>query len=65
MSLESLETSFPYQFYPQNILQIYVSHFVLIPTLGMDDSGIVPHKVSILTLSANLGIFTLHRAIPE
>ena len=30
-----------------------------------DNSGIVPCKVRILTLSTNLGILTLRRAIPE
>ena len=62
---KSLETSVPYQFYPQNILRIYDSHFVPILTLRTDNSGIVPRKVRILTLSANLGILTLRRAIPE
>ena len=62
---KSLETSVPYQFYPQNILRIYDSHFVTILTLRTDNSGIVPRKVRILTLSANLGILTLRRAIPE
>ena len=62
---KSLETSVPYQFYPQNILRIYDSHFVPILTLHTDNSGIVPRKVRILTLSANLGILTLCRAIPE
>ena len=62
---KSLETSVPYQFYPQNILRIYDSHFVPILTLRTDNSGIVPCKVRILTLSANLGILTLRRAIPE
>ena len=62
---KSLETSVPYQFYPKNILRIYDSHFVPILTLRTDNSGIVPRKVRILTLSANLGILTLRRAIPE
>ena len=48
-----LETSVPYQFYPQNILRIYDSHFVPILTLRTDNSGIVPRKVRILILSAN------------
>ena len=56
---------YQYQFYPQNILRIYDSHFVPILTLRTDNSGIVPCKVRILTLSANLGILTLRRAIPE
>ena len=62
---KSLETSVSYQFYPQNILRIYDSHFVPILTLRTDNSGIEPRKVRILTLSANLGILTLRRAIPE
>ena len=62
---KSLETSVSYQFYPQNILRIFDSHFVPILTLRRDNSGIVPCKVRILTLSANLGILTLRRAIPE
>ena len=62
---KSLETSVPYQFYPQNILRIYDSHFVPILTLRTDNSGIVPRQVRILTLSANLGILTLRRVIPE
>ena len=62
---KSLETSVPYQFYLQNILRIYDSHFVPILTLRTDDSGIVPRKVRMLTLSANLGILTLRRVIPE
>ena len=62
---KSLETSVPYQFYLQNILRINDSHFVLILTLRTDNSGIVLREVRILTLSANLGILTLRRAIPE
>ena len=62
---KSLETSVLYQLYPQNILRIYDSHFVPILTLRTDNSGIVPCKVRILTLSAILGILTLRRAIPE
>ena len=62
---KNLETSAPYPFYPQNILRIYDSHFVLILTLRTDNSGIVPRRVRIPTLSANLGILTLRRAIPE
>ena len=62
---KGLETSVPYQFYLQNILRIYDSHFVPILTLRTDNSGIVPRKVRILTLPANLGILTLRRAIPE
>ena len=45
------------------ILWIYDSHFVPVLTLRKDDSGIVPRQVRILTLSANLGILTLCRAI--
>ena len=41
------------------------SHFVPIPTLRTDNSGIEPRKVRILTLSAYLGILTLRRAIQE
>ena len=62
---KSLDTSVPYKFYPQNILRIYDSHFVPILTLRTDNSGIVPRQVRILTLSANLGILTLRRAIPD
>ena len=62
---KSLKTSVPFQFYPQNILRIYDSHFAPILTLRTYNSGIVPRKVRILTLSANLGILTLRRAIPE
>ena len=61
---KSLEASVPYEFYPQNILRIYDSHFVPILTLRTDDSGIEPRKVRIPTLSAK-GILTLRRAIPE
>ena len=41
------------------------SHFVPIPTLRMDNSGIEPHKVRILTLSAKVGIPTSRRTIPK
>ena len=40
----------PYQFYPQNILRIYDSHFVPILTLHTDNSGTVMRKVRILTV---------------
>ena len=56
---------YQYHFYPQNILRIYDSHFVPILTLRTNNSGIVPCKVRILTLSANLGSLTLRRAILE
>ena len=41
------------------------SHFVPIPTLRTDNSGIEPCQVGILTLPGKVRIPTLRRTIPE